>query len=65
MDLRSFMLNFEINAFMYDKEIINKITEDFYEDLANSEEIYLEDFEKRPFIKKWTESVARLFSPIL
>ncbi|MEF9992699.1 MAG: cardiolipin synthase [Peptostreptococcaceae bacterium] len=65
MDLRSFMLNFEINAFMYDEEIISKITDDFYEDLKNSEEINLEDFGKRPFIKKWAESVARLFSPIL
>lgn len=65
MDLRSFMLNFEINAFMYDEKVIKKITEDFFEDIKNSEEIDLNDFEKRPFIKKWIESVARLFSPIL
>jgi cardiolipin synthase A/B len=65
MDLRSFMLNFEINAFMYDEEIISKVTSDFFEDLKNSEEIYLKDFEKRPLIKKCSESIARLFSPIL
>ena len=65
MDLRSFMLNFEINAFIYDEKIISKITDDFFEDLENSEEIKLKDFENRPFIKKWIESVARLFSPIL
>ena len=65
MDLRSFMLNFEINAFIYDEKIISKITDDFFEDLENSEEIKLKDFENRPFIKKWVESVARLFSPIL
>lgn len=65
MDLRSFMLNFEINAFMYDEKIVKKITEDFYDDLKNSKEIHLKDFEKRPLIKKWAESVARLFSPIL
>lgn len=65
MDLRSFMLNFEINAFMYDEKVIKKITEDFFEDIKNSEEIDLNDFAKRPFIKKWIESVARLFSPIL
>lgn len=65
MDLRSFMLNFEINAFMYDEKIIKKITEDFFEDIKNSEEIDLNDFAKRPFIKKWIESVARLFSPML
>ncbi|OXX84512.1 cardiolipin synthase [Paraclostridium benzoelyticum] len=65
MDLRSFMLNFEINAFMYDEQIVKKITDDFHEDLTDSKEIYLNDFEKRPLIKKWVESVARLFSPIL
>ncbi|MGL5506884.1 MAG: cardiolipin synthase [Paraclostridium sp.] len=65
MDLRSFMLNFEINAFIYDEEIIKKITSDFFEDIKNSREIDLDDFAKRPLIKKWAESVARLFSPIL
>ncbi|GAA0864317.1 cardiolipin synthase [Paraclostridium tenue] len=65
MDLRSFMLNFEMNAFIYDKKIIKKITDDFFKDIENSEEIKLKDFENRPFIKKWVESVARLFSPIL
>ena len=65
MDLRSFMLNFEMNAFIYDKKIIKKITDDFFKDIENSEEIKLKDFENRPFIKKWIESVARLFSPIL
>jgi cardiolipin synthase len=65
MDLRSFMLNFEINAFIYDKDIINKISDDFFEDLKNSKEVDLEVFQNRPFIKKWAESVARLFSPIL
>lgn len=29
MDLRSFMLNFEINAFIYDKEVIDIMTKDF------------------------------------
>jgi cardiolipin synthase len=58
-------LNFEINAFIYDKDIINKISDDFFEDLKNSKEVDLEVFQNRPFIKKWAESVARLFSPIL
>lgn len=65
MDLRSFMLNFEINAFMYDEDIIKKITDDFFEDIKNSREIDINDFARRPLVKKWAESVARLFSPIL
>ena len=65
MDLRSFMLNFEINAFIYDKEVIERIKEDFFEDMKNSSEINNDEFESRSIIKKAKESVARLFSPIL
>ncbi len=65
MDLRSFMLNFEINAFIYDEDVVRVMTEDFFEDLKNSEEIKDADFNKRNIIKKAKESIARLFSPIL
>ena len=33
MDLRSFKLNFEVNAFIYDKNVIKEIKEDFMNDL--------------------------------
>ncbi|WP_343102171.1 cardiolipin synthase, partial [Romboutsia sp. MSSM.1001216sp_RTP31141st1_G3_RTP31141_220114] len=65
MDLRSFMLNFEINAFIYDKEIVERMSKDFFEDLKNSEELTLDEFSKRKLGKKVRESIARLFSPIL
>lgn len=65
MDLRSFMLNFEINAFIYDKEIINIMTKDFFNDIKNSEELERDVFEKRSIINKTKQSIARLFSPIL
>lgn len=65
MDLRSFMLNFEINAFIYDKNVIQTMTEDFFEDIKNSKQINIEEFESRNIIKKIKESVSRLFSPIL
>lgn len=65
MDLRSFMLNFEINAFIYDEKVVKVITDDFFEDLKNSEEIKDADFNKRKMLKKVKESIARLFSPIL
>ena len=65
MDLRSFMLNFEINAFIYDKEVIDIMTKDFLEDMKNSEELKIEDFNNRSMVKKVKESIARLFSPIL
>lgn len=65
MDLRSFMLNFEINAFIYDKKIVERMNKDFFEDLNNSEELTLDEFSKRKLGKKVRESIARLFSPIL
>lgn len=65
MDLRSFMLNFEINAFIYDNDVIKRMTDDFFEDINNCEEIDLEEFKKRSFLRKAKESIARLFSPIL
>ena len=65
MDLRSFMLNFEINAFIYDEDVVRVMTEDFFEDLNNSEEIKDTDFGSRKMMKKVKESIARLFSPIL
>lgn len=65
MDLRSFMLNFEINAFIYDKKVIDIMVKDFLEDMKNSEELQIEDFNNRSMAKKLKESIARLFSPIL
>lgn len=65
MDLRSFMLNFEINAFIYDEEVIKVMTNDFFEDLSHCEEISHEEFKNRKITKKVKESFSRLFSPIL
>ena len=38
---------------------------DFLEDMKNSEELKIEDFNNRSMTKKVKESIARLFSPIL
>jgi len=65
LDIRSFKLNFEVNAFIYDKEVNSKMTKDFFEDLRVSKKVILEEYKKRPFINKVKESVARVFSPIL
>ncbi len=65
MDVRSFMINFEINGFIYDKEIRNRLEKDFLEDIKNSKEITLEEYLNRSMMQKIKESAARLFSPIL
>jgi cardiolipin synthase len=65
MDVRSFKLNFEINAFIYDREQAELHNQIFAEDLENSEEITKEIFETRGWTMKLRESVSRLLSPIL
>lgn len=65
MDVRSFKLNFEINAFIYDKDTAKYYNTIFLEDINNSEEITVEEFENRGWTMKLRESFSRLLSPIL
>jgi cardiolipin synthase len=65
LDIRSFKLNFEINAFIYDKETNSKLAERFIRDLDNCREITMDMYQSRSRIIKIKESVSRLLSPIL
>lgn len=65
MDLRSFMLNFEVNAFIYDGTVIKKIIEQFYVDEKASEELLMYNFRTRNIAVRLVESISRLFSPLL
>ena len=65
MDQRSFNLNFEVNAYIYDKETALRLNEEFFNDLKHSQRLTLEEFRKRPLRHHFIESVARLFSPLL
>ncbi len=65
MDYRSFNINFEVNAFIYNKEIANELTEQFEDDLKGATELKLNRWEKRPFTKKVIESFSRLLAPLL
>lgn len=64
-DIRSFELNFEVNAFIFDKDINVQLVEDFYKDVESSTEITLEDYQKRGLHVKFKEGISRLLSPIL
>ena len=65
MDIRSFDLNFEVNAIVYDKEIAEKLQETFYDDLKDSVRVDTLDWENRTAIRKLTEKAFRLISPLL
>ena len=47
------------------KQVIDVMTKDFLEDMNNSEELNIKDFNNRSMTQKLKESIARLFSPIL
>lgn len=65
MDYRSFELNFEVNALIYDKEIAEEMRTTFFEDLKDAEKIDKEAWLSRPWHVQLPEKFARLFSPVL
>lgn len=65
MDFRSFEHNFEVNAFMYDKDTALRMREVFLHDQKNSVQILLKNWEKRPLRQKAIESIVRLLAPLL
>jgi cardiolipin synthase len=65
MDFRSFELNFEVNAIVYDTEIAQQLSAVFFEDLKDAEKIDLVAWESRPTYKKLIDKTARLVSPLL
>ena len=65
MDVRSFKLNFEVNAFIYDRGVSSKLAEAFRKDILLSERLTLEKYNNRSFLIKCKESISRLLSPIL
>lgn len=64
-DIRSFKLNFETNALIYNPVYAKQLKEIFEEDLKRSTEVTPASFEKRPLLEKIWGPIARLFSPVL
>ena len=65
IDIRSFKLNFEINAFIYDTKTASKLEELFRVDLGLSAELTMDSYKRRSYLSQIKESVARLLSPLL
>lgn len=64
-DIRSFKLNFEVNAFIYDTCIAEKMNDFFVQDLNHCSELTLAQYKKRSYLIRFKESLSRLISPIL
>ncbi len=65
IDMRSFKLNFEVNAFIYDKNDSHRLAELFEKDILDSSELTYELYLQRTNMIKIKESISRLISPIL
>lgn len=65
VDMRSFALNFELNAFMYGSEITGRCTEIFNNDLKGCTQLTKEKFNSRSIFSRMEEGIYRLMSPIL
>ncbi len=65
MDYRSFELNFEVNALVYDQTFGTQLRQVFFDDLRDATKIDPIKWSKRAKYKLLWERVARLFSPIL
>ena len=65
IDVRSFRLNFEVNAFLYDVDMAQQLVDVFQEDIKLSTQMTKNLYEQRPISIKFKESISRLISPIL
>lgn len=64
-DIRSFRLNFEANAFVYDAAEVYKLEAIFETDMMQSHELTKQLYRSRSLIIKFKESISRLLSDLL
>ena len=65
MDIRSFKLNFEANAIIYDSDVTARLEESFARIKENSTEITQYDYAQRGTKIKVKEQLCRLLSPLM
>lgn len=65
MDVRSFDLNFEVNAIVYDDELATSLANVFDADIKDAILVDREAWSNRSIGRKFVEKTARLVSPLL
>ena len=65
MDIRSFSLNFEVNAVIYSARKTEKLVEVFENDITKSTLVTRKKYEQRNYIVRIKEQFCRLLSPVL
>lgn len=64
-DIRSFSINYEINAVLYSRPLAEQLERDFERDLVHCTEFDAAEYRSRNVAVRFRDSVARLFSPLL
>ena len=65
MDIRSFELDFEVNAIVYDEEKAKQMVEFFRQDIEQSRLLTKNKYQSRGLFIRFKEQVSRLLSPLL
>jgi cardiolipin synthase len=65
MDIRSFHLDYEVNAFFYDAEITADLIAQFNTDVAECKQITFEDIREFSILRRLRNSIFRMIAPVL
>lgn len=65
MDIRSFALNFEVNAVIYSAKTTQRLEEEFESDILKSTIITRKHYSQRSWLIRMKEQFCRLLSPVL
>ncbi|MDE7005771.1 cardiolipin synthase [uncultured Alistipes sp.] len=65
MDFRSFEHNFEVSAFVYDRDFNARMAAVYEDDLRQCRMLSPGEWFNRPRTQRWAESFMRVFSPLL
>lgn len=65
MDMRSFALNFEVNAVIYDPEVSWQLEKAFLDDLTKCTEMTKYNYDRRNLTIRIKEQVSRLLAPLM
>ena len=65
MDTRSFYINFEIVALIYDQTVCDEVDLSFENDLKSCKEVTYAEWSKRSVVNRLIDSTCRLLTPLL
>ena len=65
MDMRSLLVDDEICGVFYENGLVQEYNAIYEEDLQNTKEYVLEEFEKRSIWTKLSERIFMLFTPLM